>query len=46
MSKEKRPNKITARNAGWAPQFRFRGSCQWPGVREFHRSHKEDGYRT
>jgi hypothetical protein len=30
-------NKITARNAGWAPQFRIRGSRHWPGVREFQR---------
>ena len=31
------PNKITARNAGWASQFRFRGLRQWSGVREFYR---------
>jgi hypothetical protein len=28
------PNQITARNAGWTPQFRYRGSHQRPGVRE------------
>jgi len=32
------PNKITAHNAGWRTQFRFRGSCHRPGVCEFHRS--------
>jgi hypothetical protein len=31
------PNETTARNTGWTPQFRIRGSRQWPGVREFLR---------
>jgi len=35
---KKKPNKITARNAGWPLQFRFRGSFHRPGVREFWRS--------
>jgi len=29
---------ITARKAGWTAPFGIRGSCQWPGVREFCRS--------
>lgn len=33
-----RPNKITAHNAGWRSQFRFRGSPHRPGVCEFYRS--------
>jgi hypothetical protein len=32
------PNQITAANAGWRTQFRFRGSRHRPGVAEFHRS--------
>jgi hypothetical protein len=28
---------ITARNAGWPQQFRFRGSRHYSGVREFWR---------
>jgi hypothetical protein len=28
---------ITAHNAGWLPQFRFRGSRHQPGVCEFWR---------
>jgi hypothetical protein len=32
-----RPNKVTAVNAGWRTQFRFRGSNHWPGVAEFCR---------
>jgi hypothetical protein len=31
------PNKITAANAGWRTQFRFRGSRHRPGVAEFYR---------
>jgi hypothetical protein len=31
------PNKITAANAGWSPQFRCRGSRQWSGMAEFQR---------
>jgi hypothetical protein len=26
---------VTAANAGWAPHFRVRGLCDWPGVAEF-----------
>jgi hypothetical protein len=33
-------NKITAHNAGWPLQFRFRGSRHRPGVCEFWRSAK------
>src|SRR6266446_4161182 len=32
------PNKITAANAGWRPQHRFRGLHPRPGVAEFYRS--------
>jgi hypothetical protein len=35
----KRPNKITPANAGWCPQFRFRGPRHRPGVAEFWRWH-------
>jgi hypothetical protein len=31
------PNQITAANAGWRTQFRFRGSRRRPGVAEFYR---------
>jgi hypothetical protein len=31
------PNKITAANAGWAPQFRFAVYDLVPGVAEFYR---------
>jgi hypothetical protein len=31
------PNQITAANAGWRGQFRFRGSRHRPGVAEFYR---------
>ena len=31
------PNKLTAHNAGWAPQFRFDGGVFWSGVCEFWR---------
>jgi len=34
----RRPNQITAHNAGWPPQFRFAVSVFWPGVCEFFRS--------
>jgi hypothetical protein len=34
----KRSNKVTAANAGWRTQFRFRGSRHRPGVAEFWRS--------
>jgi len=30
-------NQITAANAGWRTQFRFRGSHHRPGVAEFYR---------
>ena len=29
------PNEVTAANAGWRSQFRFRGSRHRPGVAEF-----------
>jgi hypothetical protein len=32
------PNQITAANAGWRTQFRFRGSRHRPGVADFYRS--------
>ena len=38
ISGDETPNQITAHNAGWPSQFRFRGLCHWPGVCEFHRS--------
>jgi hypothetical protein len=31
------PNKVTARNAGWPLQFRFRGPRRRLGVRELYR---------
>jgi hypothetical protein len=31
------PNQITAANAGWRTQFRYRGSRHRPGVAEFYR---------
>jgi hypothetical protein len=31
------PNQITAANAGWRIQFRFRGVTSSPGVAEFWR---------
>ena len=34
---KKMPNKITAHNAGWRTQFRYRGSRHQPGVCEFCR---------
>jgi hypothetical protein len=34
-------NQITAHNAGWRTQFRFRGSRHQPGVCEFCRSEEE-----
>jgi len=37
MRFSKRPNQITAHNAGWHSQFRFAGSVFWSGVCEFCR---------
>ena len=34
---EMKANQITAANAGWRIQFRFRGSRHRPGVAEFNR---------
>ena len=34
---KRKPNQITAHNAGWRSQFRFAGSILWPGVCEFWR---------
>jgi hypothetical protein len=35
MTSKGSPNQITAANAGWRWQFRFRGPCHRPGVAEF-----------
>jgi hypothetical protein len=35
MRISRKPNKITAHNAGWRIQFRFAGHVFWPGVCEF-----------